>query len=107
MKSVYLKHQRQFNKRQIRQSILTLLLFCAAFFAHSEHYSQAELEVVSTFEQHDCHLCQQGIDSPPSPIGLYLVSTSIIHLKKIRIIDIAIAATAYVSPLLRAPPISL
>ncbi|NQZ25868.1 MAG: hypothetical protein HRT55_06080 [Colwellia sp.] len=95
------------NKRQIRQSVLTLLLFCATFFAHSEHYTQVEFDAFSNFEQHDCHLCQQGIDSPPNSIGLYLVSTGIASIIKVRIIRVVLATSAYVTPQLRAPPNSL
>lgn len=94
------------NKRQIRQSVLTLLLFCATFFAHSEHYSQVEFDAFANFEQHDCHLCQQGIDSPPNSIGLYLVSMGLASVNKVRIIRVVLTS-AYVTPPLRAPPSSL
>ena len=95
------------NKRQIRQSVLTLLLFCATFFAHSEHFTQVEFDAFASFEQHDCHLCQQGIDSPPKSIGIYLVSTGRSSINQVRIIRIVFASPAYVTPPLRAPPSSL
>jgi len=91
--------QLQINKRQIRQSVLTLLLFCATLFVHSEHYAQVEFDAFANFEQHDCNLCQQGIDSPPSPLRLYPISSGITNFNKVRIIS-----TAYVYPPLRAPP---
>ncbi|KGJ91274.1 hypothetical protein [Colwellia psychrerythraea] len=96
--------QRKIRNRQIRQSVLTLLLFCATFFAHSEHYTQVEFEVFSTFEQHDCHLCQQGIDTPPNSIGLYPVSVGMANIDKVQIVDLALVSPAYISPQLRAPP---
>lgn len=94
----------QINKRQIRQSILTLLLFCVTLFVHSEHYAQVEFDLLSNFEVHDCHLCQQGIDSPPSSIKLYPVSTSTINIGKVKISNVMLISSAYVSPQLRAPP---
>lgn len=81
-----------------------LLLFCATFIAHSEHYTQVEFELYSTFEQHDCHLCQQGIDSPPKPLRLIPVSTGITNIDKIKIIDEMLVVATYISPQLRAPP---
>ena len=99
--------QLQINKRQIRQSVLTLLLFCATLFVHSEHYAQVEFDAFASFEQHDCNLCQQGIDTPPSPIRLYSISSGITNFDKIRIINLELISPAYLYPPLRAPPRSL
>ena len=96
--------QLQINKRQIRQSVLTLVLFCATLFVHSEHYAQLEFDAFANFEQHDCNLCQQGIDSPPSPIRLYPISSGITNFNKVRIINLELISPAYVYPPLRAPP---
>ena len=96
--------QLQMNKRQIRQSALTLLLFCVTLFVHSKHYTQVEFDSFSSFEQHDCNLCQQGIDSPPSPISLYPISSGITNFDKIRIINFELISPDYVYPSLRAPP---
>ncbi len=94
----------QLNERQIRQSVLTLLLFCATLFAHSEHYAQVEFDAYASFEQHDCNLCQQGIDTPPSPIKLYPISSGLINYVKTRIIKLEFPSPAHVNPPLRAPP---
>ncbi len=91
-------------KRQIWQSALTLLLFCATFFSHSEHYAQVEFEVFSTFEQHDCHLCQHGIDTPPNSIKLSPISIGRANINKVEISDLVLISPAYFSPQLRAPP---
>jgi len=96
--------QLQINERQIRQSVLTLLLFCATLFVHSEHYAQVEFNAFANFEQHDCNLCQQGIDSPPSAIRLYPISLGITNFDKIRIIKLELISPAYAYPPLRAPP---
>jgi hypothetical protein len=96
--------QLQTNKRQIRQSILTLLLFCATFFVHSEHYVQVESDVLSSFEKHDCHLCQQGIDSPPRALALNPASNGIVNISKVDIINTAFISATHVYPPLRAPP---
>ncbi|KGJ95259.1 hypothetical protein [Colwellia psychrerythraea] len=94
----------QLNERQIRQSVLTLLLFCATLFVHSEHYAQVEFDAYASSEQHDCNLCQQGIDTPPSPIKLYPLSSGVINYDKTRIIKPGLPSPAYVYPPLRAPP---
>ncbi|HBY85012.1 MAG TPA: hypothetical protein DEO86_03980 [Colwellia sp.] len=96
--------QLQTYQRQIRQSVLTLMLFCAMLFVHSEHYAQVEFDAFASFEQHDCNLCQQGIDTPPSPIKLYPISSGLINYGKTRIIRLELLSSAYVYPLLRAPP---
>ncbi|WP_057832688.1 hypothetical protein [Colwellia sp. TT2012] len=101
------KCQLKIYKRKIRQGVITLLLFCATFFAHSEHFTQVDFDAFLNIASHDCHLCQQGIDSPPSSIRLYPVVTSIARLNKIRIISVVLAALAYIIPPLRAPPSSL
>mgnify|MGYP000222854175 CR=1 FL=1 len=96
--------QLQINERQIRQSVLTLLLFCAMLFVHSEHYAQVEFDAFTSFEQHDCNLCQQGIDTPPSPIRLYPISSGITSFDKFRLINLELNSPAYIYPPLRAPP---
>ena len=96
--------QLQMNKRQIRQSVLTLLLFCATLFVHSEHYAQVEFDAFASVEQHDCNLCQQGIDSPPSPIRLYPISSGITNFNKTRLTNLELISPDYVYPSLRAPP---
>ncbi len=96
--------QLKIKKRQIRQSVLTLLLFCMTLFVHSEHYAQVEIDALTSFEQHDCHLCQQGIDSPPRSLALYPVSTAIATLCKAHIIKAVYISSLHVYPPLRAPP---
>jgi hypothetical protein len=95
------------NKRHIRQSVLTLLLFCATFFAHSEHYTQVEFDGLSNFELHDCHLCQQGIDSPPRALAIYPVSTGRVNVSEVDITNAVFISATHVYPPLRAPPIFL
>ncbi|PKG85319.1 hypothetical protein CXF85_06930 [Colwellia sp. 75C3] len=99
--------QLHINKRHIRQSFLTLLLFCATLFVHSEHYAQVELDGISNFELHDCHLCQQGIDSPPRALALYPASAGIVNISKVDIINAVFISATYVYPPLRAPPMFL
>ncbi|GAW94487.1 MULTISPECIES: hypothetical protein [Colwellia] len=101
------KYQLKINKRKIRQGVITLLLFCATFFSHSEHFTQVDFDAFANVASHDCHLCQQGLDSPPSSIRLYPVATSIARLNNVRIISVVLAAPAYINPPLRAPPSSL
>jgi hypothetical protein len=94
----------QLKNRQIRQSVFTLLVFLASFFAHSGHFAQVEFDAVSTFEMHDCNLCQQGIDSPPAPLALLHAKESTYCLIGCHHSDVKLVCTNYVSPPLRAPP---
>jgi len=98
--------QNQFKKRQFRQSALTLLVFFVTFFAHSEHFAQAELDKYSAFELHDCHLCQQGLDSPPAPIQLKPVKNIVFSNDTLLLSSVILVTVSYVYPLLRAPPVS-
>jgi hypothetical protein len=92
------------RKQQIRQSILILLIFCATFFAHSKHVIKVELGQLPTFELHDCHLCQQGLDSPPVSIVLQPLTPLISNNEATHTINDPFISVAYVSPMLRAPP---
>jgi hypothetical protein len=96
--------QHKIRKRQIWQSVLTLLLFCASLYVHSEHYVQVEVDGFSNFELHDCHLCQQGIDPSISSIDLYPVAAGITNFSKTSIVNAEFISATYVSPPLRAPP---
>jgi hypothetical protein len=96
--------QHQISKRQICQSVLTLLLFCASLYVHSEHYSKVKVDSFSNFELHDCHLCQQGIDPSLNVINLYPVTAGITNFNKVSIVNTDFISATYVSPQLRAPP---
>jgi len=96
--------QLQTNKQQIRQSFFTLLLFCATLFFHSEHYVDVAPDTITSFELHDCHLCQQGIDTPPNTTGLSPVLLSIANISKTCITDVLFTAPDHIYPPLRAPP---
>jgi len=96
--------QHQISKRQICQSVLTLLLFCASLYVHSEHYAEVEIDVFSNFELHDCHLCQQSIDPSITSIDLYPVAAGIANFSKGSIVNPEFISATYVYPPLRAPP---
>jgi len=96
--------QLQINKQQIRQSFFTLLLFCATLFFHSEHYVEIAPDIITSFELHDCHLCQQGIDTPPNTTRLSPAPSSIAKISKPRITGVLFTAPAHIYPPLRAPP---
>jgi hypothetical protein len=93
-----------YKSRRIRQGVFTLLVFFASFFSHSEHYAQLEFDVLSTFELHDCHLCQQGLDSPLTRLILKPVKFNSFHLLDTHPIRMVISSANYVYPQLRAPP---
>jgi len=100
----YASLQHKISKRQVCQSVLTLLLFCASLYVHSEHYVQVEVDGFSNFELHDCHLCQQGIDPSISSVDLYPVAAGITNFSKASIVNTEFISATYVYPPLRAPP---
>jgi len=88
-------------------SVITLMAFLLAIFLHSQHISKPHSEQNSIAEYQDCHICQQGIDSPPKFSRLTVIireNFSLIITKFITIID---SKHAYASPQLRAPPFFL
>ncbi len=99
--------QLKLKKRQVRQSVFTLLVFFASFFAHGAHFAEFEFDALTTFELHDCHLCQQGIDSPPGPLALIPAKELTFCLTSTHGISVVLPPANYVYPPLRAPPTSL
>lgn len=96
--------QHQISNLKICQSVLTLLLFCASLYIHSEHYVKVEVDSFSNFELHECHLCQQSIDPSISSIGLYPVTAGITHFDKTSIVNAEFISATHIYPPLRAPP---
>jgi len=96
--------QAQLKNRQIHQSVLTLVLFLVTFFAHSGHFTQVDSDTLSTFELHDCNLCQQGIDSPPAPLVLNPVNETVFFIENTQHDSVMLFPLSYVYPPLRAPP---
>ncbi len=97
--------QRQSKSRQIRLSVLTLVVFFVAFFAHSEHSAKVELDHFPAFELHDCQLCQQGVDTPPLPSNVAPITAAISLIVKSKVCNPVLARDRYFYPLQRAPPI--
>ncbi len=102
--NLLLKEEHVLTNKKTLLSLLMLLLFCATFVAHSGHYAQVELEAFPTGDQHDCYLCQQGINSPPKDIAIFSVTTGIFSGVNAKIFCVIFVLPAYISPPLRAPP---
>jgi len=81
-----------------------LWLFYVTFFYHNAHAIQVDLESLSIVEQHNCHLCQQAIDSPPAPIIFGTIVTEIFSRIKVVRSDIVMILSVYIQPPSRAPP---
>jgi hypothetical protein len=93
------------QKQKTYRGIFLLLVFCAAFFAHSEHYRQVLPETSVTSELHECYFCQQVLDSLPNHFDIFPTSVALLTEKQFQISDQPIVLPAYVYPPLRAPPI--
>ncbi len=81
-------------------SFLTLLAFFVAFFSHSEHLTQYNTNV----EQQDCHICQQGVDTPPKAIKqseIFLFAFDVVITSGFSELSVK---PYYGMPQLRAPP---
>ncbi len=92
------------GSRQIHQSILALLIISIFFFSHSEHFTQVEFDASSTFDKHDCHVCQQGIDSPPASLEVKQARERLLFIISAYRISAILTFPDYIYPLLRAPP---
>lgn len=93
------------NRQHIRQSFFTLLLFCATLFFHSEHYVSVDADITVSVEPHDCHLCQQSLDTPPTPTVIARFTGAVSRVATVTIINPVLTRTEHLHPLLRAPPI--
>ncbi len=87
-------------------SVITLVAFLLAFFLHCQHLSQPLAEQSSVSDYQDCHLCQQGVDSPPKPLHLTLIVSERFTQVIRNFIDLIYVNKLYASPQLRAPPFS-
>jgi hypothetical protein len=90
--------------RKIYQGMFILLIFCAAFFAHSEHYCQAVPEKSITTELHECYFCQQLLDILPTDFDISPTSDELAIEKLFNLVSLPKVLPAHVYPPLRAPP---
>ena len=86
------------------QSMLVVLVFCTAFFAHSQHYCQVLPDISVKAEVHECYFCQQLLDSLPNDLSIFPLSLRQTLDKVLNFSSLPIVLSAYVYPLLRAPP---
>ncbi len=93
------------QQQKTYRGIFVLLIFCAAFFAHSEHYCQVLPETSVTSELHECYFCQQVLDSLPNHFDIFPTSVALSSEKQFQIFDQPVVLPAYVYPPLRAPPL--
>ncbi|TYK65367.1 hypothetical protein [Colwellia echini] len=93
------------KNKQLIQSAIILLLFCTTFFAHSGHYDvPGTPEKSMSFDQHDCHLCQQSIDTPTKIPAVFPVFQDVYSVNKVITTFPLFSFQAYIFPRLRAPP---
>lgn len=95
------------KKQQTILSFLTLLLFCATFFAHAGHYANLDAKTPAKSEQHDCSLCQQNLDSPTNPPQVKPFAKGEFSAIISAVYSAEIQLPLYSLPSLRAPPTSL
>lgn len=77
-----------------------LLLFLTSVLAHAEHLALQETAV----EQQDCHICNQGIDTPPELPQIQAISVSRYNLVTWKAVTTKFTLSYYVIPPSRAPP---
>ena len=88
-------------------SVITLVAFLLAFFLHSQHVTNDHIEQNVIVDYQDCHICQQGIDSPPKAIQLTTSIRSSLALIILQFVESVNYTIAYALPQLRAPPFFL
>jgi hypothetical protein len=93
------------KKQKTYRGIFLLIVFCTAFFAHSEHYSQVLSETSVTSELHECYFCQQVLDSLPNHFDIFPFSVALVTEKQSQTPGQPVILPAYLYPFLRAPPI--
>lgn len=101
---------RHTNQKSKSISVTTLVFFLLAFFIHVQHIgqsqSQSHKEQSTIGDYQDCHLCQQGVDSPPKLPQLSTIFRENFALVIFNVIAVFYTKNAYVNPQLRAPPTS-
>jgi hypothetical protein len=92
------------NQKNRNISVITLVLFLLAFFLHSHHIINVHVEQNALIDYQDCHICQQGIDSPPAVIQFVAASSVPYVLVILPLVQKTKKITSYTLPQLRAPP---
>ena len=78
-----------------------LLLFLTSVIAHAEHLVFQDI----TVEQQDCHLCNQGIDSPPELPQIQAVAVPRFDLVTSQKLTKISPLNDFIQPPSRAPPV--
>lgn len=77
-----------------------LLLFLISGLAHAEHLVQQDINP----EQQDCHICSQGIDTPPKLLQIKTTNASLYGVVVAKDNVIQTPLSSFVQPPSRAPP---
>lgn len=77
-----------------------LLLFLISTLAHAEHL----VSQVTAIEQQDCHICNQGIDTPTELTQVQATIVTRYNLVNQVIYTADFSLSNFVKPPLRAPP---
>lgn len=96
------------HRQQLKnKSLVMLLLFCVSFFFHTSHAVEDNTQLFNSLEQHECHLCQQGVEPLTPSIALFYQSQARINKYLAATACAPSFDTSYILPLLRAPPLSI
>jgi len=77
-----------------------LLLFLISTLAHADHL----VAQATAIEQQDCHICNQGIDTPPELPKVQAIAVSRYNLVISKIATAEFVLSNFVKPPSRAPP---
>jgi len=77
-----------------------LLLFLVSTLAHADHLASQ----VTAIDQQDCHICNQGIDTPPELPQVYAIIVTRYNLVTEAIATTDFSLNYFVKPPSRAPP---
>lgn len=80
--------------------VVFVLLFLTSTLVHAEHLTEHSL----SFEQQECSLCHQGVDTPPELPQVQIHSVASYRFKTPQVTTIHCKVNDFIQPQLRAPP---
>ena len=98
----FLKVKANTSKNMNALALMTfVLLFFFSSLVHASHLFEQSINV----EQQECHICHQGVDTPPEQPQVQVVAVTSYQLKPQKILTVEFKVNGFVQPQLRAPPI--
>ncbi|MFT7005830.1 MAG: hypothetical protein ACJAXJ_000331 [Colwellia sp.] len=79
-----------------------VLIFLTSVLAHADHLADQG----TAAEQQDCHICNQGIHTPPELPKIQAIVVTRYNLFTAKVTAAEFTSSQFIQPLLRAPPLN-